>query len=363
LELLLTLDSFNKILSLPYSYYRNHNSGDILIRLKDISLIRDTISRWIMILIIDIPLMITSFIILYIINSELSFISLVVFILYWLILKIFHHPLEEIIEKCHNDNSILTSSQVEAINAFETIKGINIKENIEEKIEKQENIFLHSLHKYQKMSLLQNYFKELIEGIGNLLIFYIGCCLVRDKSITLGVLLTFQSLITYFLNPVRELVDLDADTKNMKKAIIRLKELFISETNNGYISDNVSGDIVLKNLTYSYNRTYNILKNINLRIKKGEKVLFVGKSGSGKSTLLKLVKRYYPIQRGCIEIGNHDINDYRDTKAILYINQTELLFTDSLYNNVTLNEKVDNRKLDDIFKLCDSDDIVKNNNF
>lgn len=362
IEFLITTDSFNKILSLPYSYYRNHNTGDILIRLKDISLIRDTISRWIIVIIVDIPLMIISFIILWIINSKLASISLLIFLLYWFILKIFHHPLESTIEKCHNENSVLTSRQVEAINAFETIKGINIKDKIQEKVEKQEISFIHSLHKYQKLSLLQNYFKELIQDVGYLVIFYLGCCLVKDNLITLGTLLTFQNLVTYFLTPVRELVDLDADTKNMKKALIRLKELFAEEKCEGYFNGQITGDIVLKNLSYSYKGNYKILKNINLKIYKGEKVLLLGKSGSGKSTLLKLIKKYYLSNRGCIMIGNKDINDYQNTNDILYINQTEFLFTDSLYDNIVLNDKVDEKRLEMVFNVCEIEEIVKNSN-
>ena len=362
IELLITMDSFEKILSLPYCYYRNHNTGDVLSRVKDISLIRDTISRWIIVLIVEIPLMIISFIILYSINAKLSLISLCIFLLYWFILKVFHHPLEEIIGKCHKDNSALTSYQIESINSFETIKGLGIKEKVKNKVEKLENIFLHSLLKYQKTYLLENYLKELIQGIGYLVIFYFGCCLVRDEMITLGVLFTFQNLLSYFLTPVRELVDLDADTKNMKKAFIRLKELFKTEENIGYITARTIGDINLKNLNYSYRLDYEVLKNVNLKIKKGEKVLLLGKSGSGKSTLLKLLKRYYAVDRGHVEIGNIDINDYKNLNDILYINQMEFLFTDSLYNNVTLGEEINGKKLEEIFKLCEIDEIVKKSN-
>ena len=362
MELMITTDSFNKILSLPYSYYRNHSTGDILARIKDITIIRDTLSKWIMIWIVDLPLMLISFIILFKINYSLALITLIIFFLYWIILKIFHHPLENVITKCHKENSTLTSNQIEAINAFETIKGLSIKEKIRANIDNQENIFLTSLHKFQKISILENYFKELIENGGYLVIFYLGCCAVNKETMTLGVLLTFQSLMNYFLTPVRELVDLDADTKNMNKAIIRLKELFIEEKRIGYLNIPMNGDIEFKNLSYTYNKTTTILKNINLTIKRGEKVLLIGKSGSGKSTLLKLLKKYYSVKRNCIKIGDKDINDYQSSKDIIYINQIEFLFTDSLYNNITLNDKIDSKKLNDIFILCEIDDIIKNNN-
>ena len=362
IELILTTDSFKKILLLPYSYYRNHNSGDILTRLKDVSIIRDTLSRWLMIIVVDVPLMIVSSILLYIINTKLTSITLLMFVLYWIVLKSFHTPLDTTIDSCHNENSVLTSKQIEAINAFETLKGINIENKVIKKIENQESSFLNSLHKFQKLSLLENFLKELIHAVGYLVIFYLGCCLVKEEQMTLGLLLTYSNLMNYFLNPIRDLVDLDADTKNMKKAIVRLKELFVQNKEIGYIKKKMYGDIEFKNLSYTYNRTNKVLKNINLKIKKGEKVLITGKSGCGKSTLLKLLKKYYPVERGKIIIGKYDINDYCKSDSISYINQSEFLFTDSLYNNIVLERNINVDKLNEIFNVCEIEDIIKNSN-
>ena len=184
---------------------------------------------------------------------------------------------------------------------------------------------------------------------------------MNDEKISLGVLLTFQSLLTYFLSPIRELVDLNADTKSMKNAIIRIKELIVEEKQHGYISNVVSGDIMIKNLNYTHSRDFNILNNINIKIKNGEKIMIIGKSGCGKSTLMRLIKGYYSVKRGCIKIGNKDINDYKNLESILYINQTEFLFTDSVYNNIVLNDIVSNQELEEILKICEIHDIIRNN--
>lgn len=360
-ELLITNESFYNILSLPYAYYHNHSSGDILTRLKDISNIRDGLSQCILMVVIDIPLMFISFVVLYVINQKLAVVSSLIFIFYWIILKLFRTPLENSIENCQKEHSILTSKQLESINSFETIKGLNLKEEINKQVETQEVVFLKELHSYQKIMTFEEFFKNLIESISNLIIFCLGCLLMIDGEISIGLLLSFQNFATYFFNPIRELVDLDANMKKMKKSWLRLKELFIEQKEYGYISEPIDGNIVMSNLSYSYDCTKNVLHSINLLIRKGDKVLITGKSGCGKSTIVKLLKQYYPVKRDSIKIGNIDINDYCNND-ILYIGQNEFLFTDTVINNVTIKQNYETEKLEKVLKICEVDEIVAKSN-
>lgn len=360
-ELTITTESIMNILSLPYAYYRNHSSGDILTRLRDVSNIRDGLSKCILLFLIDLPLMIVSFCILCMINFNLTVIAFLIFLFYLITLRIFHTPLENTIENCQKEHSILTSRQLESINSFEAIKGLNLKKEINEQIEMQEVIFLNNLHQYQKVMMLEDFIKDLIEGVGYVIIFYLGCISISSGSITIGMLLTFQSCLAYFLNPIRDLVDFDADIKRTKKSWIRLKELFIENKSFGYINKMIDGDIKISNLTYSYDYDQKILDNVNLTIKKGDKVIITGKSGSGKSTIVKLLKKYYPVNRGLIKINDIDINDYCHND-ILYVGQNEFLFTDTLINNVTINQIFEEKKLNKILKMCEIDKIVRKSN-
>lgn len=136
IELIINMDIFNKILSLPYRYYRNHTTGDIISRIRESSLIRDSICRWLLVIIIDIPLMIVSIIFIYLINSTLALLSIISFIIFILLLKFFQNPLENSIEECQEANSELTSIQIESMSAFETIKEIDIEIFTKRKMEK-----------------------------------------------------------------------------------------------------------------------------------------------------------------------------------------------------------------------------------
>ena len=102
------------------------------------------------------------------------------------------------------------------------------------------------------------------------------------------------------------------------------------------------------------------LKNINLKLKK-QKILILGKSGSGKSTLFKLLMRYYEIPRNQITINGYDINDYKDDVIkhnFSYISQNEILYTDSIYNNLKIDKNITEEQIIEISKKCFIDEFL-----
>jgi ABC-type multidrug transport system fused ATPase/permease subunit len=97
-----------------------------------------------------------------------------------------------------------------------------------------------------------------------------------------------------------------------------------------------NGDIVIKNIYHKYNDTF-VLENINITIRKGEKVAFVGHIGSGKSTMIKLILGFQPIVMGDITIGDVNINNIPNKtlrSEIFYIPQKPKLFNRTLYENI-----------------------------
>lgn len=131
-------------------------------------------------------------------------------------------------------------------------------------------------------------------------------------------------------------------------------------TTNGLLDKKIKGNIKIKNLSLELNNK-NIINNLNLNITEGQKLMIIGKSGSGKSTLFKILMKYYKINRNQIYINDIDYNDYKTSNGIKYISQQEILFTDTLYNNVNL----DNDDLDkflEIARICKLDEIIKEEN-
>lgn len=361
INLKFSLDTFQRILLLPYKTYRNKTTGDILTRLLDVNVIKDTSSKIFLTLLVDLPLSILATILLFIINERLFILSLIIFVLYVLSILIFKELFELYINKVKKDNIEVTNYMIESVNNFETVKGLKIFDNIYHQFEKRFVKMLKSSFKYENIIYLQNFVKEIINECGLILIYGIGAILVIDKQIDFPSLLTFGALLNYFFEPLQSLADLQNDTKELDLVLNRLSELEYLSTGSGIITDTCKGKIEFKNLTYSYDEKVDVLKNINLKINQGEKVVILGQSGTGKSTLVKIILKYYEVTRGTLFIDDIDINDYIDTKGIIYVSQNENLFTDSLYNNLTLYQKVSSNRLMNVCKICELEDVVSKN--
>ena len=360
LELDINLDSFKQVLNLPYHYYRNRTTGEIVSKINNLDSVRDMISKVFLSIFIDLPLSFISLIILYFINQTLFIIALITLLLYILVILLFQKTLSNEIKETQKNKASTNSYMVESISGFETMKGLNITNYIEKNYEKRHVKFLKSMFLLQNKYSAQLFLKDLINTFGQAIIIFVGCILISDGKMTLGTLITFTTILSYFLEPLKSIIDLDYLIKEAHISLKNVLNMLEINTNNGIIDKNIKGNIKIKNLSLELNNK-KILKNLNLNIKEGNKIMIIGKSGSGKSTLFKILMKYYKINRNQIYINDEDYNDYKNPNGIKYISQNETLFTDTLYSNVTL----DNNDTDlflEIAKICELEEIVKDEN-
>ena len=124
-------------------------------------------------------------------------------------------------------------------------------------------------------------------------------------------------------------------------------------------------NIKIHDLSYSYNGLDNVIKDINLQINKSEKIMINGASGCGKSTIAKILMRHLDIEGKGLYINQEDMSKYPINlirNSICYVSQDEILFKDSLYNNIKLNRELIETEIDDVIKLTCSDEILRRHN-
>lgn len=361
IDLLLTLDTYKKIISLPYNYYHTRTTGDIISRVNDLSIIRNMITKVSLSLFIDLPLALVTFIIFYIINTKLFFISLIIVFIYLLLMIFSKNRITNNINTIQVNKSETMSYMIETINGFETVKSVGNETQIIDKFEKKYVKFLKNIFKFDNYNNTISILKDLVNAMGYLTIIYVGAKMVTLGNLTFGDLLVFVNLLNYFLEPIKNIIDLNSEIKEAKNSLRRILELFKNENKKQTFIDNVKvKEISFNNLSYSYDYKEKQLKNINLKLKK-QKILILGKSGSGKSTLFKLLMRYYEIPRNQITINGYDINDYKDDvikQNFSYISQNEILYTDSIYNNLKIDKNITEEQIIEISKKCFIDEFL-----
>lgn len=361
LDFWLTLDAFKHIILLPYHYYHNRTSGEVVSKINDLSDVRDIISKVFVNIFIDLPLVIISCVFLIKINVKLFVIACLMLILYIALSFIYNNIYNFYIQKIKSDKENINSYMYECISGFETVKGLSIEDKVIHNFNNKYILFLNNVFKLQCHINNQCFLKDFINDIGNIFIIYLGSLLVIDGNLSFGVLITYSSLIGYFLEPIKNIVDMDIDFKQSREAIIRVLSLYEKYDDNGLV-DFKYGCLEFNNLSFDYGGK-TILNHVNLKFCRGDKVLIYGASGSGKSTLLKLIMKYYKVLRGSLLINGIDINDYK-TKSlrqkICYISQNELLFSDSLINNLRFYSRNDNDVMN-ISKVTEFNEIIDDN--
>ncbi len=359
IDLELMLDTFSQILLLPYNIYRQKTTGDLVTRLLDVNVIKESISKIYLTIIVDLPLTICSFALLTILNVKLSLIACTILILYIIIIFLLKDYFKNQANEIKKSNIDTTNYMIEAINNFEMVKGLHIKDNIYTQFEKRLVSLLMKTFKYDNVLILQQSIKDFLFEGGLILIYCIGALAVIENEMSFGSLLSFGALLAYFFDPIKNMVSLEKDIREFDLVLKRM--LTSNSSKSGIVEKECQGVIKMINLNYSYDDLNIVLKDINLIINRGEKVIVLGPSGSGKSTLFKLLMKYYDVNRNMLFINDIDINDYKFSKGIKYISQSENLFTDSLYNNIVLHNHFDFNKVLDTSRICEVETIVSNN--
>lgn len=368
LDIALLLGYYRHVIELPMNFFGTRKVGEIISRFNDAGKVRDATSGATLTIMIDTIMAIAGAIILCMQNGKLFGITVMIVVLYGIIVLCFHKWYEKLNRRQMEDNAQLTSYMVESINGIQTVKAYNAERKANRETEIKFVRLLRSVFDLTWVSNLQSSLKTFGELVGGIIILWAGGVSVIDGEMTIGALITFNSLLVYFLDPVKNLIDLQPQIQTAVVAADRLGEILDLEAEKSEMEYrklspvSLAGEIEIKNLDFRYGTRKLVLENINLKIEKGQKIAFVGESGSGKTTLSKLLLHLYAPETGDILINGNNIEDIRlETlrERIAYIPQETFLFSGSIFENLTLG--LDDATMDDIIeasKMAQAHDFI-----
>lgn len=368
LDITLILGYYHHVLELPVSFFGTRKVGEIIARFMDASKIREAISGATLTLMIDTLMAIGGGMILYLQNGALFAITFIIVILYAIIVFSFNKSIRDINRKQMENNAQLTSYLVESLNGVETVKAFNAERKANLDTEKKFVKLLNSVFKGGWLNNLQSTLTGAVASVGGVVIIWVGASFVIKGSMSLGQLLTFNALLAYFLDPIKNLINLQPMMQTAIVASDRLGEILDLELEKNENEDKkinpktLRGAIEINNLYFRYGTRQLVLEGINLDIKPGEKIALVGESGSGKTTLAKLLMNFYPWEKGDILINGYhirDLNIERLRERIAYVSQDIFLFSDTIHQNLMLGiDAVPLEEVIEVAKMTKAHDFV-----
>ena len=353
------LGYYEHVLRLPMNFFGTRKVGEIISRFQDAGHVRDAISGATLTIMIDTLMVLVGGIILYMQNTLLFGITFIIAILYGVIVIGFNKALKKGNQKEMEDNAQLTSYLVESLNGIQTVKAFNAERKVNMSTEGKFIKLLRSIFKLSFTMNMQTVLKNLVELIGGTVILWIGAYQVLKGNMSVGTLITFNSLLAYFLTPMKNLINLQPELQTAMVAAERLGEILdldleCDENEDKRIAPSkFEGEIVLKDVDFRYGTRKLILKKINMTIKPGERIALVGESGCGKTTLVKLLLNFYGIEKGQILIDGNNILDIKKEtlrERIAYVPQETFLFSGTILENLSLG--LENENMEEIVEAA-----------
>lgn len=341
------LSYIKHVFHLPMSFFATRRTGEIVSRFTDANSIIDALASTIISIFLDISTVLIISIILFLQNSSLFFISLLVLPIYAVIIFAFMKPFEKMNRNTMEANATLSSSVIEDINGIETIKSLASEKICYQKIDREFVDYLKRSFTYSRAESQQKALKKLAQLSLNVCVLWIGANFVMDGKMSLGQLITYNTLLYYFTNPLENIINLQSKLQTAQVANSRLNEVYLvkSEFEEQKMVEDLStiqGDMTFKGIHYKYDYGQDILSDINLTIKQGSKIALVGISGSGKSTLAKMMVNFYNPSQGEIRLGDMNLN-HIDKKSlrqhINYLPQQPYVFNGTILENLLLGAK------------------------
>ena len=184
---------------------------------------------------------------------------------------------------------------------------------------------------------------ELLGYLAQAMLLGLGGWLVSEGRLSIGELAAFFLYLTMFFAPIQQLVQLYNTYQQGRSAVRKLADLFATEPEvieapDAHPLPDMQGAIDLEHVTFGYDPAVPVLRDLDLHIRAGETVAFVGETGAGKSTVAKLVNRYYDPVEGTVRIDGHDLRDVTLDSVrsqIGVVPQEPFLFAGSIKDNLT----------------------------
>ncbi len=334
---------YEHIQTLSFNFFDHRPVGKILARvIGDVNSLKDILTNSVITLIPDFATVLVVMVIMLALNVRLALaaftlLPLLIFGMYFV--EVRAHKRWQINRKKSSNLNAFTHEDFSGIRVVQSFTAEDYTSQTFAKLLKDlKHSFMHAVK-------LNDMFWPMVEiswGLGSVLVFYVGVRLLDTGTITVGLLVAFTTYITMFWNPIMNLSNFYNQLVTNLAGAERIFEILDEEAD---ISDKagtcelppIKGDIRFNNVSFSYDGSVEILKDLSFHVKAGESIALVGPTGAGKTTIVNLISRFYDINSGMILVDDHNIQSVtieslRSQMGIM--TQDTFLFSGTVKDNI-----------------------------
>lgn len=340
------IEVFDKVLKLPLSFFSEERKGDIMARMSaDVQAVETSLTSSLDMLIRNPIAIFVCFLTMFTLSWELTLFLLLFIPGAGWIMGVVSRKLKRQSTEVQTFWGVITSQLDEALGGLRIIKAFRAEKRMLKRFEDVNEKYRSAT---TSMVVRQSMAHPMSEFMGTVIIVIVlafgGYLILSGNSPIDASMFIFYMVILYsVINPLKEFSKAFYNIPVGMASMERINFILNAENN---IKDpeepkdlsSFEEGIEFKNVSFSYNDERQILKNINIKVKKGKTVALVGQSGSGKSTLVDLVPRYHDVNAGEVLIDGKNIKDVKihDLRGLIgNVNQEAILFNDTFFNNIT----------------------------
>ena len=364
-------DIFKHITLLPINFYKKTKTSEIAsIIIRDIAAMRSAFSISIQKLIVE-PINILFFLILLIIISPLmTLITIPTIIVSGIIIIFVGKSIRRKAKRSSKQIAGLMNVLNESLNGIRIIKAFNNEKNVIKKFKKENEKYFYLVFRQAKLGHIAIPINDLIGvSIGVILLWYGGSSVLNGSGLSPENFMRFIILLFAVMQPARKLANVNSQIQSGLASADRAfaildQPIEIKGSPNSKVIKSFNDSIIFENINFKYdNNNILALKNINLKINKGQKIALVGASGAGKSTIADLIPRFYNPLSGIIKIDETNIKEItiKSLRSIMgIVTQDTILFNTTIEKNIAYG--MNDASIEDVItasKIANAHDFIK----
>lgn len=340
---------YHKVVNLPIAYFSEEKKGDIISKMtSDVQEVESSIMSSVEVVFKE-PFTIIFFLATLVVWSpELTMFVLILLPLTGLVIGRIGKSLKRSSKKVQNQMGVLVSSMIETLSGLRIIKAFNGIDSAYERFQRENQEYKNLKVRMIRKQHLASPLSEVLGTIVMVMVIYRGGSLVLGgEGLTADLFIGYIVVFSQLIQPSKSLTSAIYMIQKGMAAVERIDTVLeaeetIQEKPNAVGLPAFEKEIEFRNVSFSYENGVNVLKNINLTVKRGRTIAIVGPSGAGKTTLVDLLPRFYDPTGGEVLIDGVNIKDVKawDLRAKLgIVTQEAILFNDTVFNNIAFGLK------------------------